>query len=160
MKRMAEVVERWLTVFTSALLVAMVLVILAQVVFRYALNLSLAWTEEVGRYVFVWVCLFGASLAYRLGQHTGYETLVNRMPARVAKGVMIGVDVCVGVFSLVMIIASIGLIEAGMGQMTPATQVPIGYVYLAFPLSAIPTFVFIADAIAGHRQTATIAPVS
>jgi TRAP-type C4-dicarboxylate transport system permease small subunit len=159
-KRLAEVTERWLSIFTSVLLVAMVLVILAQVIFRYALNLSLAWTEEVGRYLFVWVCLFGASLAYRLGQHTGYETLVNLMPAPLARWVMIGVDVCVAVFSLMMVIASRDLIEAGLGQLTPATQFAIGYVYLAFPLSAVPTFIFVADALAGHRRPPSIAPVS
>jgi TRAP-type C4-dicarboxylate transport system permease small subunit len=150
--RLAEITERWLTRFTSALLVAMVVVIVAQVVFRYALDLSLAWTEEVGRYLFVWVCLFGASLAYRLGQHSGYETLVNALPAAARRAVTTGVHVCVAVFSVVLIVASRELVEAGLGQLTPATQFPIGYVYLAFPLSAVPTLIFVVDAIAKHRD--------
>lgn len=155
MKRMAEIAERWLARFTNVLLVAMVLVILAQVVFRYSLNLSLAWTEEVGRYLFVWVCLFGASLAYRMGQHTGYETLVRALPERVARWVMVGVDLMVAAFALVMLVASVELIEAGLGQFTPATQFRIGYVYLAFPLSALPTFLFVADALASRRRRST-----
>lgn len=147
MSSAARVIERWLTVLTSTLLVAMVLVILAQVVFRYALNLSLAWTEEVGRYLFVWVCLLGAALAYRLGQHSGYEALVRALPRRGAYWVMVGVDLAVAVFSVVLLVASIDLIEAGMGQFTPATQFRIGYVYLAFPLSGLLMLVFVADAL-------------
>src|SRR5262245_37635623 len=105
MERAARVVEGWLEVVTGTLLVAMVLVILAQALFRYVLNLSLAWTEEVGRYLFVWVCLLGASLAYRMGQHSGYETVVQALPSKAARWVMNGVGLAVGVFSVVLIAA-------------------------------------------------------
>ena len=80
MEKLAALTERGLKVFTGTLLAAMVVVILLQVTFRYALNLSLAWTEEVGRYLFVWICLFGASLAYRYGQHSGLRDAGGRPP--------------------------------------------------------------------------------
>ena len=147
MEKLASLTERGLKVFTGALLAAMVVVILMQVTFRYALNLSLAWTEEVGRYLFVWICLFGASLAYRYGQHSGYETLVAALPAAAGRWVTRGVDVLVAVFSVVLIVSSRELIEAGMGQVTPATQFRIAYVYLAFPLSAVVTLIFVVDAL-------------
>ena len=147
MEKLAALTERGLKVFTGTLLAAMVVVILLQVTFRYALNLSLAWTEEVGRYLFVWICLFGASLAYRYGQHSGYETLVAALPAAAGRWVTRGVDVLVAVFSVVLIVSSRELIEAGMGQVTPATQFRIAYVYLAFPVSAVVTLIFVVDAL-------------
>ena len=147
MPRLATLTERWLKVFTGALLVTMVIVILSQVVFRYALNISLAWTEEVGRYLFVWICLLGASLAYRLGQHSGYESVVGALPATAQRWVMGGVDLLVACFSVIMVVSSRELIEAGLGQVTPATQFRIAYVYVAFPLSALATLIFVADAI-------------
>lgn len=152
MRKAAMVVERWVTVLASTLLAAMVLVILLQVVFRYAINLSLAWTEEIGRYLFVWVCLLGASLAYRLAAHSGYETFVRAMPKKVAKWVMVGVDVAVALFGLVMLIASAELIESGFGQLTPATEFPIGYVYFAFPLTGLVTLLFVADALRARAR--------
>ena len=51
------------------------------------------------------------------------------------------------VFSVVLIVSSRELIEAGMGQVTPATQFRIAYVYLAFPLSAVVTLIFVVDAL-------------
>ena len=159
MEKFAALTERALKVFTGALLAAMVIVILLQVTFRYALNLSLAWTEEVGRYLFVWICLFGASLAYRYGQHSGYETLVAAMPAAVGRWVTRGVDVLVAIFSIVLIVSSKELIEAGMGQVTPATQLVIAYIYFAFPLSAVTTLIFVADALR-RRRTAGPTPTA
>ncbi len=156
LERSARVVERWLGIGTSALLVAMVAVIFAQVLFRYALNLSLAWTEEIGRYLFVWLCLLGASLAYRLGQHSGYESLVRALSPGAAHRVMIGVDLCVAVFSLAMLVSSVELIESGLGQFTPATQFRIGYVYLAFPLSALLMLIFVADAVRQRRHAGPV----
>ena len=152
MQKAAQIVERWLTFVTSALLVAMVVVILLQVVFRYAVNVSLAWTEEVGRYLFVWVCLLGAALAYRLASHSGYETFVRAMPERMFNWVMGGVDVTVGIFGLAMVIASADLIEAGLGQLTPATQIAIGYVYFAFPLAGALTLFFVIDALGARLR--------
>ena len=147
MARFAELTERWLKVFTSTLLAAMVMVILSQVAFRYAVNLSLAWTEEVGRYLFVWICLFGASLGYRYGQHSGYETIVAALPPAAGRWVMTAVDGLVALFSIVLMVSSRELIEAGMGQLTPATELRIAYVYFAFPLSALATLVFVVDAV-------------
>lgn len=147
MTRFAEGVERWLKVFTSVLLAAMVFVIVAQVVFRYAVNVSLAWTEEVGRYLFVWICLLGAALGYRHGQHSGYESVVAALPPAAARWVMAGVDALVAVFSIVLVVASRELIDAGMGQLTPATQFRIAYVYIAFPLSGLITLLFVIDGV-------------
>jgi TRAP-type C4-dicarboxylate transport system permease small subunit len=161
--RFAEAVERWLKVFTAALLAAMVAVILAQVIFRYAVNMSLAWTEEVGRYLFVWICLFGAALGYRYSQHSGYESVVAALPPRAARWVMTGVDALVALFSVVLIVASRELIEAGMGQLTPATQFRIAYIYVAFPLSGLITLLFVADAARArwrHPKEAPAAPAS
>jgi TRAP-type C4-dicarboxylate transport system permease small subunit len=156
-KKFADLTERALKAFTATLLVAMVTVILLQVTFRYALNLSLAWTEEVGRYLFVWICLFGASLAYRYGQHSGYETVVAALPAAAGRWLTAAVDALVAIFSIVLIVSSRELIEAGMGQLTPATELRIAYVYFAFPLSAVATLIFVADALR-KRRTADPTP--
>ena len=154
MSRVAEFTERWLKVFSSALLVAMVFVILSQIAFRYAINVSLAWTEEIGRYLFVWICLFGAALGFRLAQHSGYESVVSAMPASVQRWLMTAVDLLVGLFSIVLVVSSIDLIDAGFGQLTPATQFRIAYVYFAFPLSAIATLIFVADSIRARFRPA------
>lgn len=60
----------------------MVAVIGAQVFFRYALNHSLFWSEELGRVLLVQTTFFGAAVAYRAGAHIGMDTLTARLSGR------------------------------------------------------------------------------
>lgn len=57
----------------------MVSVIGLQVFFRYGLNNSLFWSEELGRLLLVWLTFLGASVAYRRGAHVGVDIFVARL---------------------------------------------------------------------------------
>lgn len=59
--------------------VGMAGVIGAQVFFRYVLNASLFWSEELGRVLLVQLTFFGAAVAYRAGAHIGVDTVVCRL---------------------------------------------------------------------------------
>ncbi|GAB2188013.1 TRAP transporter small permease [Roseibium sp. LAB1] len=68
--------------------------ILAVVVFlqfftRYVLNDSLAWTEEVARYLLILVCFLGSITATRRGAHITLEFLMRMVPPRLAKGLTV-----------------------------------------------------------------------
>ena len=53
----------------------------AQVITRYGLGDPLIWSEELARYLFVWVSMIGAALAVREGGHFGLDLLIRRVPA-------------------------------------------------------------------------------
>ncbi|WP_370200366.1 TRAP transporter small permease [Roseibium sp.] len=68
--------------------------VLAVVVFlqfftRYVLNDSLAWTEEVARYLLILVCFLGAITATRRGAHITLEFLMRMVPPRLAKALTV-----------------------------------------------------------------------
>jgi TRAP-type C4-dicarboxylate transport system permease small subunit len=50
------------------------------VITRYVVRYSLAFTEEVVVSLFVWLTLFGTSVAFREGAHLGFTYLVERLP--------------------------------------------------------------------------------
>lgn len=62
---------------------------IAQVVFRYVLNLPLAWTEEVCNFVWLWGILWGAAFVVRSSDEVRFDMLYNLMPRR-GKMVMTG----------------------------------------------------------------------
>lgn len=64
---------------------AMVLVVAAQVVMRYAFNGSFDWAEEVSRIAFVWTIFLAIPLGIRDGTHVGIELLVERFPRSVRR---------------------------------------------------------------------------
>ena len=63
-------------------LAAMVLMVLGNVVLRYLFNSGLEFSEEVSRFVFVWLTFIGGVVALKEGLHLGMDTVVKRLPHR------------------------------------------------------------------------------
>jgi TRAP-type C4-dicarboxylate transport system permease small subunit len=68
---------------------ALAVVVFLQFFTRYVLNDSLAWTEEVARYLLILVCFLGAVTATRRGAHITLEFLMRMVPPRLAKALTV-----------------------------------------------------------------------
>jgi TRAP-type C4-dicarboxylate transport system permease small subunit len=64
---------------------AMALVVALQVFFRYVLNNSLFWSEELGRMFLVWLTFLGATVAYKRKAHVGVDLLAASVPGPVRR---------------------------------------------------------------------------
>lgn len=71
---------RAIELLIAAALAVMVLLVFGNVVLRYAFNSGIAVSEEVSRWLFVWLCFLGAVVALRDGAHLGTDMLVSRLP--------------------------------------------------------------------------------
>src|SRR5678815_2021951 len=60
--------------------VAVTIVLVAQVLSRYVLNASLVWSEELARYLTVWLTFLGVGLGVRSGTHFGVTIILERIP--------------------------------------------------------------------------------
>nr|WP_315237170.1 TRAP transporter small permease [uncultured Albidiferax sp.] len=67
----------WLIVGCLAL---MVVLVFTNVVLRYAMNSGIAVSEELSRWLFVWLTFLGGIIAMHEGAHLGTDTLVSRLP--------------------------------------------------------------------------------
>ena len=63
----------------AASLAVMVLLVFGNVVLRYVFNSSIAMSEELSRWLFVWMTFLGAVIAMREGSHLGTDMLVSRL---------------------------------------------------------------------------------
>jgi len=83
-------VNRWLDCLEEGacvvLLAVMTGVALLNVITRYVVRYSLAFTEEVVVSLFVWLTLFGTAVAFREGAHLGFNYLVERLPRPLQRG--------------------------------------------------------------------------
>ena len=68
--------EEYLLVLSLAVSVALVAL---QIVFRYFINASIPWSEELTRYIFIWQIWLGTSFAQRDGKHLKVEVLYSLM---------------------------------------------------------------------------------
>lgn len=117
------------------LMLAMVTIIFTQVIARYVFSNSLTWSEEVGRYVFVWITFLGAALAVRNKAHVALDVLVVRLPLPLRVPIIAFGYVAMMVLAGIMIYASITMINMGSRQVSAALQLPMKYVYMILPVS-------------------------
>lgn len=87
---------RALKVITAAMLAIMVVLVFGNVVLRYAFNSGITVSEEVSRWLFVWMTFIGAIVALKEHGHLGTDMLVSRLPAA-------GKKVCLIVGQLLML---------------------------------------------------------
>ncbi|NMA99071.1 MAG: TRAP transporter small permease [Phyllobacteriaceae bacterium] len=73
---------RLILAFSAILVAAIVIVTFGQVILRYFFNAPQTWAEEVGRYLFVWITLIGASVAVARDNHIRLDSLVTMLPKK------------------------------------------------------------------------------
>lgn len=119
-----------------ALFVAILVVMVLQVAFRYVLNAPLTWTEEIARYLYIWACWLGAPVALRRGNHIVIVFVSDRLPGRVARALALVTQAAAGVFLVQLAIQ--GSILAVKSHSVDAITLPIPWsaIYVAAPISA------------------------
>jgi TRAP-type C4-dicarboxylate transport system permease small subunit len=130
-----------LTYLIGLLLAVMTVAVLTQVLVRFVLtaggiNLSAAWTEELARYVLIWIVFLGAAIGCRRRQLISLEFIVQRMPPLPGQGmVYLGMIICVCFFAL-LISVGLAFMELGEVETSPVMQIPKAWVYAAMPAGA------------------------
>ena len=120
----------------SFLLLAMTILVAISVFLRYVLNIGFVWAEELVIFIFVYLTFCGAAVALNKKAHIKIDVFVEYLPVKMQKVVAIIVNFGIAVFSLIILITGLQLIKQ-VGYVTSAGfRIPIGYAYLAVPLSA------------------------
>lgn len=140
----------------SVLLLAFYLtIILLQVFFRYVLNDSLFWSEEVVRYSLVWGVMLGAALvAYERG-HIRIEVIEAFLPPAGKRVVQFVANSCTLAFLLILAYAGWDFTDRTWFQNSASLEVPMRAVYLALPVGAILEAWFMTAAWIQERQPST-----
>lgn len=137
MERIERLIFKILYYFCALLMLVMVTVIFGQVVARYALHNSLSWSEEIGRYTFVWITFFGTALAVRERSHVALDNLVKKLPVPLYKVILLFGYVLMIIFSAVLAYEGWQILQLGAFQVSAATQMPMKYVYIALPVGGV-----------------------
>lgn len=131
----------WLLERSLIVIMAMLtLDVLWQVAARYLLAQPSSWTEELARFLLIWVSLLGTAYLTGRQEHIAIDLLSERIDAAARQRVFRFVQVSILVFAVVVLVLG-GLnlitITLSLGQSSPALGIPLGYVYLVVPLSGI-----------------------
>ncbi|TDH35660.1 TRAP transporter small permease [Pseudohoeflea suaedae] len=140
--------------------IALAAVITLQIVSRVFFT-SFAWTEEVARFLLIWITFLGAALAFQQARHIAVTFVRDLMPLNLRR-IITGAGILVAIAFLVTL-AMIGWKYSGIQsfQKSPSLRISMFWVYLVMPASAaIMTFLSVVDLVrllAGHDDR-TAAP--
>lgn len=137
MEKIDHVLHRSLLWAIGVLMFAMVSLTFSQVVARYLAHHSLSWSEEVGRYIFVWISFLGLAAAFQSGAHVALNLLselLSPLPRRVLAAInaLFIVGLAVALF-----VGGIKLMQFGLNQRSPALDTPMYLVYAVIPVSGV-----------------------
>ena len=129
-------IEKSLAVVLIALFVATVLTVIWQVIGRYVLAAPSSGTEELARFLLIWITFLGATLAYQQGRHIAVTLLRDSLPERLRR-IVSGAGMLVAIAFLVTL-AVIGWRYMGMQsfQKSPSLRMSMGIVYAVMPVCA------------------------
>jgi TRAP-type C4-dicarboxylate transport system permease small subunit len=131
-----QIVEKTLIL----LLGLMLLQVLWQVFSRYILLVPSSFTDELSRFLLIWIGLLGASYATGKRMHLTIDLLPNALTGRKKKNLDLFIHILVILFALfVMVVGGVRLvyITLTLGQTSSALEIPLGYIYLVIPFSGI-----------------------
>ena len=124
---------RWMIILLMA---AMTGVVFIQVIFRYLLDYSLSWSEELSRFAFIWLCFLGTAYLVLGNRHLRVTIVEDIVPrgVRVALRVLqyLAALFCTAIF----LDGGVDIAGNEWRQLSPALQLPMGYVYLIIPIAA------------------------
>ena len=131
MERIADLYCRALVALMAAALVLMVVLVFGNVVLRYGFNSSITVSEELGRWLFVWITFMGSVVALRERSHLGTDALVSRLSPT-------GKKVCLVLGHLTMLYVCYLVFKGSLEQtrinwdvLAPTTQWPMAVVHAA-----------------------------
>ena len=107
MKKALDVLEKIVESIMVMLVFAFTALILVQVVSRYVFNNTVTWSEQAGRYLFIWLVFLGLPILYRHGEHVGFTMLVEKLPRKTQDVIAIVIDLMVLAFAIFFAVQSI-----------------------------------------------------
>lgn len=118
------------------MMMTMVSLVLLNVVTRYGFQFSVAWAEELARFLMIWTVYLGAGLALRAGNHVAFEYVQSLLPTRVIPWVRGLIALVILVFLALLTYYGWEFSQLMMRPRTAMLGIPRGIVGLAIPIGA------------------------
>lgn len=137
-------------IFIIPLIIGMSVLIFVQVVMRYVFSASLTWSEELARYLFIWLVYFSVSYTAKREKHIRIDAALMLFPKKTRPYIELLSEILIFLLSIFIVVTSVTVVHKIQlsGQHSPALGLPMYLVYSAplvgFILTSIRTLQTIA----------------
>ena len=137
MRQKIDIIVSRILVF---IMIAMTLDVLWGVFTRYAMGHQASWTEELARFLLIWLGVLGAAFTSGRRKHLAIDLLSDRFNPKQQKLLAQLINALIVIFAvLVLVIGGLRLMYLTqlLGQTSPALQVPMSWIYSVIPVSGL-----------------------
>lgn len=156
--RLWRVVDLGLETVAAVLMLGAAAIACLQVFYRYVLNASLAWPEEVALWAFGWAVFIGMAVALGRGGHIAIDLASRLLPASWRPAHRFLVTTMIAAASVMLIVHGIDFLSRAM-QVSPAMQWPLKYLFLAVPVGGFLNLCYLARPPAGSPAWTGLAAI-
>lgn len=145
----------WLLIATVAVLIVPVTM---QIFSRYtALIPSYIWTEELARFVFIWMIMIGAMIGVRETSHLDVD-IWPRLGPRANAALKLVSNVFSLVFALVFVYSGIEFTRFALFRVSELAELPLWVIHIAWPLTGLVWIVFLGEQFVDNIRAVTGRP--
>jgi TRAP-type C4-dicarboxylate transport system permease small subunit len=114
------------------ILAVMVAAAMGQVVSRYVFNAPLVWSEELSRYLFIWLSFLGAWYAWIEREHLGFDMLPDFLPKPLVPVLRVLVEALVLLFAIASMYYGQRILPVSARQPSAVLRVPMVWIYVSY----------------------------
>lgn len=142
MTKVRHGMNKLLSTIAAIILITMSVLVIYQVFTRYVLNSPADFTEEIIRYLLIWICFIGTAYAFNSRQHMALLFVQGRMKPAVRRALVIFSDLLVLLFAIfVMLMGGIKLAVSARQEFSALLGIPRSLVYAMAPIGGVFTIV-------------------
>jgi len=137
---MRKKINKTIGAFLAFLMGIMLLSVLWQVFTRYIMGEASTFTEELARFLLIWIGILGAAYISGQNMHLAIELLPNKLKGKNKQTLRIIINILIIAFAITAFIIGGGrlvYISYILGQTSAALNVPLAYIYIVIPLSGL-----------------------
>ena len=147
--------------FSVTAMSVMLVTIFGQVISRYFFNDTPEWSEELSRFLFVWVVFLGSALIMGESGHLAVEFLPELLKKhRAGKFLQVIINLSGYVFIAILFTQGLKMTQVMTFQISPGLQLPMSYIYSVIPLSSLLMLLYLIkgtiNIVAGSRDNEKI----
>lgn len=140
-----------LNIVMASFLLVSIVVIGIQVFTRYVLSYTPPWSEELARYLNVWITMLGIGVVLRRNEHIRLDyldTVLKEKGKKTAKSIMDGLSILLtSVFLIFLAYGGFKILNAAARQIAPGLKISMVFIYYAVPIGSIIAILYILEKI-------------
>ncbi len=148
-KRGLDLLHRLLNGLLALSVAVLMIPVMLQIFSRYVGFIPrYIWTEELARFCFIWMIMLGAMVGVREGTHFDADMLPD-LPPRVNAALKIITHLAMLVMAAVFLYYGYRFAAFGANQTSELAELPMGYIFFAWPLAGLTWAIFLAERLLG-----------